>query len=163
MNTIFDNKDTESSLPKHDYVDLGLPSGTLWATENIKDAEGNDLYFAWGETRGYTAKHIKEGKFDWGDYDFVPADWDDETNYGIKKYNRTDGLTILEPQDDASTINWGKEWKTPTKEQFEELMAYTKYEWVEIDGVSGGKFTSTVGGYTDKFVFFSGCWLCGRW
>ena len=144
MNIIFDNTNTVGSLPKHDYVDLGLPSGTLWATENIKDANGNELYFAWGETCGYIAKHVKEGKFN----------WDDETNYGIKKYNRTDGLTILEPQDDASTINWGKEWKTPTKEQFEEVMAYTKYEWVEIDGVSGGKFTSTVEGYTDKFVFF---------
>lgn len=154
MNTIFDNTNTMGSLPKHDYVDLGLPSGTLWATENIKDANGNELYFAWGETCGYIAKHVKEGKFDWGDYDFAPADWDDKTNYGIKKYNRTDGLTVLEPQDDASTISWGKEWKTPTKEQFEELMAYTKYEWVEIDGVSGGKFTSTVEGYTDKFVFF---------
>ena len=145
---------TVSSLPEHDYVDLGLPSGTLWATENIKDAEGNDLYFAWGETCGYTAEQVKEGKFVWDDYDFAPADWDDETNYGIKKYNKTDGLMILEPKDDAATVNWGEEWKTPTNEQFEELMAYTKYEWVEIDGVSGGKFTSTVEGYTDKFVFF---------
>ena len=154
MNTIFDNMNTVSSLPKHDYVDLGLPSGTLWATENIKDANGNELYFAWGETCGYTAEQVKGGKFDWDDYDFAPANWDDETNYGIKKYNKTDGLMILEPKDDAATVNWGEEWKTPTNEQFEELMAYTKYEWVEIDGVSGGKFTSTVEGYTDKFVFF---------
>ena len=39
----------------HAYVDLGLPSGTLWATMNVGANSETDtgLYFAWGETTGY--------------------------------------------------------------------------------------------------------------
>jgi len=134
--------------PEHEYVDLGLPSGTLWATENIKDANGNELYFAWGETQGYTAEQVGTDKnFSWEDYEFG-------TDTALTKYNETDGLTVLEPEDDAATANWGDGWRMPTKEEFEELTANTEYEWTEIDGVQGGKFTSTVSGYTDKFLFF---------
>ena len=141
---------TDSSLPEHEYVDLGLPSGTLWATENIKDADGKDLYFAWGETRGYTKEQVK--KYGW--YKILRQEW--------KKYNKNDGLMVLEPEDDAATVNWGKEWKTPTKNQFVELMAETNYEWTEIDGVPGAKFTSTIEGYTDKFLFFPAVGLANR-
>lgn len=133
---------TDSSLPEHDYVDLGLPSGTLWATENIKDADGKDLYFAWGETRGYTKEQVK--KYGWyGAY-----------TYNMNKYNENDGLTVLELEDDAATVNWGEEWKIPTKEQFEELIANTTF----VSPISSGKskFTSTVDGYTDKFIVLPG-------
>lgn len=151
MNTIFDNMNAVGSLPEHDYVDLGLPSGTLWATENIKDAEGNDLYFAWGETCGYAYKQIgdEEGKraFAWEDYKFGPAN-------ALKKYNGTDGLVVLEPEDDAAMVNWGKEWRMPTNEQFKELKANTISKWTEIGGVMGAKFTSIVEGHEDNFVFF---------
>ena len=149
---------TDGSLPEHEYVDLGLPSGTLWATENIKDANGNTLYFAWGETHGYTAEQIgeEEGKraFDDDDYELGPIDKDDKLNYGMKKYNQNDGLTVLEPKDDAATVNWGEGWKMPTEEQLMELGANTKRESTMIGGVSGYKFTSIVEGYTDKFLFF---------
>lgn len=141
---------TDSSLPEHDYVDLGLPSGTLWATENIKDAEGNDLYFAWGETRGYAREQIGngEGKRPFSsEYKFGP-------DYIMEKYNENDGLEVLEPEDDAARVNWGEEWKIPTLMQFCELTENTEYEWTEIDGVPGLKLTSKVEGYTDKFIFF---------
>jgi hypothetical protein len=132
----------------HEYVDLGLPSKTLWATENIKDADGNELYFAWGEISGYTSGQVGTDKnFNWNDYEFGASD-------NLSKYNNSDGKTELESTDDAATENWGSNWKMPTKEQFEELTANTEYEWTEIDGVQGGKFTSTVSGYTDKFLFF---------
>ena len=61
---------------------------------------------------------------------------------------------MLEPEDDAATVNWGKGWKMPTREQFIELRANTDYEWATVNGVQGGKLTSTVDGYTDKFLFF---------
>lgn len=143
----------------HEYIDLGLPSGTLWATENIKDANGNELYFAWGETQGYTAEQVGTDKnFTWegedNDYAFGPIDRDDQTNYGMKKYNRTDRKTLLDSADDAAKVNWGKRWKMPTQEQFQELIDNTNHEWVEIDGVWGAKLTSKVEGYTDKFLFF---------
>ncbi len=133
---------------QHDYVDLGLPSGTLWATENIKDANGKELYFAWGETQGYAAEQVGTAKiFDWSDYKFGEKS-------ELTKYNETDKKTKLESGDDAATDNWGKDWKMPTKEQFEELISNTDYEWTEIDGVQGAKFTSKVEGYTDRFLFF---------
>ena len=133
---------TDSSLPEHDYVDLGLPSGTLWATENIKDAEGKDLYFAWGETRGYTKEQVEK------------HGWYKELRWKLIKYIKTDGLIVLEPKDDAAIVNWSEEWRTPTEDQFNELKAKTNHEWTEIDGVRGIKFTSTIEGYTDKFLFF---------
>ena len=168
MNTNFNNfsKDTELSAFNEaqasqlqrtpSYVDLGLPSGTLWATENIKDTKGNDLYFAWGETRGYTKEQVEEGKksFAWSEYEFGALNIDDKADYGMRKYNETDGRGVLEPKDDAATVNWGEDWRIPTKKQFDELKANTKYEWAEIDGVPGAKFTSIVEGYTDRFVFF---------
>lgn len=149
-----------------DYVDLGLPSGTLWAKHNIQDANGNELYFAWGETSGYTAEQVGVDKyFIWedytdesdvthhNDYKFGPVDWDDETNYGMTKYN-SEGPTELETVDDAATQIWGSDWRMPTKEQFDELLENTEYEWTTVNGVQGAKFTSTVDGYTDKFLFF---------
>ena len=147
----------DGSLPEHEYVDLGLPSGTLWATENINDANGNTLYFAWGETHGYTKEQIgnEEGKraFDDDDYELGPIDMDDKPNYGTKKYNQNDGLTVLKPEDDAATVNWGKEWKMPTSEQIEELIANTRAYRVEDDKVPYFKLISKVKGYTDKFIF----------
>ena len=149
-----------------DYVDLGLPSGTLWAKHNIQDADGNELYFAWGETQGYTAEQVGTDKYfiyeDYtdesgvthhNDYKFGPIDWGDETNYGMTKYN-SEGPTELEPEDDAATQIWGSDWRMPTKEDFEELTANTEYEWTTVNGVQGAKFTSTIEGYTDKFLFF---------
>ena len=150
---------TDGPLHEHEYVDLGLPSGTLWATENIKDAEGNDLYFAWGETRGYTAGQVgrsEEGKiaFNWNDYAFGAVDWDEDTNYGMKKYNNTDNLEVLEPKDDAATVNWGEGWKIPTSNQIAELRDSTRWEQTTVNGIPGTKLISKVEGYTDKFLFF---------
>ena len=131
---------------KHEYVDLGLPSGTLWATENIKDENGNELYFAWGETKGYTAEQVGTNKnFTWVDYKFGNPP---------SKYNKDDELKVLESGDDAATVNWGSDWRMPTKADFKELTANTEYEWATVNGVQGAKFTSTVDGYTDKFLFF---------
>ena len=143
---------TDGLSPEHEYVDLGLPSGTLWATENIKDADGNELYFAWGETRGYTAEQV--GRSEEGKITFTENDYEFGTEKTLKKYNETDGLIVLEPKDDAATINWGEEWKIPTKEQIDEMTANTQWEWTEIDSIRGVKFTSTVENHTDKFIFF---------
>lgn len=137
-----------AQIARHRFVDLGLPSGTLWATENIKDASGNELYFAWGETQGYTSGQVGTDKyFAWDDYEFG-------INDNLSKYNESDEKTELESTDDTATANWGSSWRMPTKEQFEELADYAEYEWTTINGVQGAKFTSTVSGYTDRFLFF---------
>jgi hypothetical protein len=143
---------------EYEYVDLGLPSGTMWATENIKDANGNELYFAWGETQGYTAEQVgnEEGEraFTWNDYKFGTYEVGEEGPiFNFTKYNQTDGKTELDAEDDAAVVNLGNGWRMPTIQEFEELKANTEYEWTEVNGVQGAKLTSTIEGHTDKFLF----------
>lgn len=109
----------EIGLFHHDFVDLGLPSGTLWATENIKNKNGENLYFAWGEISGYTAEQVgnEEGKrpFTWEDYQ-----WGNPLSGTLV----TDTLLedgVLKSDYDAATQNWGDEWRMPTTEEFNEL------------------------------------------
>ena len=129
----------------HDYVDLGLPSGTLWATCNIgatKPEEYGD-YFAWGETK---PKSI----YDWTTYKFVNGGFDKLTKYcnNSDRGNNgfTDNLTSLESGDDAATANWGSDWCMPTKEQWKELLENTTDEWTMQNGVKGRLFTSKKNG-----------------
>ena len=121
---------------QHEYVDLGLPSGTLWATCNIgakTEVECGD-YFSWGETK-------PKMEYTWVTYEFGKVN-------NLTKYNDTDKLTELEPEDDAAHINMGGEWCIPTEEQFKELKTQTKHKWFENyngTGKSGVLFTGTNG------------------
>ena len=130
----------EVTVKVPESVDLGLPSGTLWATCNVgadyPDETGD--YFAWGETEPKT-------DYSWSTYKYL-----DGSNY--TKYNRNDGLTVLLAEDDAATANWGSEWQTPSYRQFEELFdsTYTtvewKKEWRETLSYSGVRITSKANG-----------------
>ncbi len=129
--------------PETDYVDLDLPSKILWAKHNIQDKDGNELYFAWGDTQGYTAEEVKtKKKFEWGDYCFGEYDTGDTKNYGMKEYNNSDGNTKLYEKHDAATANWGSDWRMPTYDEFEELIKYTTTAWTQVDGVNGLLFKS---------------------
>jgi hypothetical protein len=109
--------------PQHEFVDLGLHSGTFWATTNIQDARGTDLYFAWGETQGYTARQVGFAKnFSFGDYKFRDTR---VVGSGFTKYNTTDGLRILEEEDDAAAVNWGSGWRMPSMSEAIELQSNT--------------------------------------
>ena len=115
-------KDTST---KHEYVDLGLPSGTLWATCNVGATNANDagFYFAWGETEpknDYSCRTYKWAKTD------GKSGLDSLTKYNSGKYypGTIDNLTTLLPEDDAATVNWGPDWRMPTKEEIEELINY---------------------------------------
>lgn len=131
----------------HEYVDLDLPSGTLWATMNVGASKASDygLYFQWGDTQGYTKDQVGTGegqkKFasDWSDYKWNPSG-DGET---FTKYNKTDNKNVLDLEDDASHVNMGGSWHIPTSEQIEELIDNTTSAWTTSDdGVSGVTFTS---------------------
>ncbi len=136
----------------HEYVDLGLPSGTLWATCNVgatKPEEYGD-YFAWGETKPKEKySWDNEGEYKWGvENDIAP-------NYGMTKYNVTDGKTVLEAADDAATANWGGAWRMPTVAEQEELR--TECTWTLTDnynntGVAGQIVASKAEGNTN-FIF----------
>lgn len=119
----------------HAYVDLGLPSGTLWATKNVgaNNITDSGLYFSWGGTTGYTAAQLGTDKnFNWADYEL--GDGQSDAAH-MTKYNSTDGKTVLEAEDDAATVNMGGEWHMPSKEQLSELAANTKNGWVDANGV----------------------------
>ena len=121
------------------YVDLGLPSGTLWATMNVGALKPSDygLYFAWGETYGYTADQIGEDKqFNWGNYKWSV----DGLDSNFSKYKITGATLNLE--DDAVHINMGGSWHMPTDKQIQELIDNTTSTWTTQDGINGRLFTS---------------------
>ena len=136
---------------QHAYVDLGLPSGTLWATCNIGAENPEDYgdYFAWGETEGYNSGKTT---FDWSTYKWCEGSENTMTkyctnsNYGFNGF--TDDKTELDLEDDAAYVNWGLAWRMPSIEQCEELINsnYTTTEWTTQNGVNGRKITSKTNG-----------------
>ena len=135
------------------YVDLGLPSGTLWATMNVGASKASDagLYFQWGDTKGYTAAQVGTGdgkkKFDsnWSDYKWCDTDKKTFTKYTTK------GET-LELEDDAAHVNMGGSWHMPSPDQIRELIDNTTSEWTSLDGVNGRLFTSKKDGSESIFI-----------
>lgn len=133
----------------HEYVDLGLPSGTLWATCNVGAKKPEDLgkYFAWGETsskRHFSWKNYKYAK-EGEEYDhhlFFTKYCDEWYLYHYGNNGFSDGLSTLEPDDDVATANWGFEWCTPSVTQWDELIENTDYEFIRKNGVYGILFTS---------------------
>lgn len=129
----------------HEYIDLGLPSGTLWATCNVgaNSPEGCGDYFAWGETK-------PKSVYDWTTYQYC---FDNDQLKLIKYcsnmscgYNGyTDTLTILLPEDDAATANWGDGWCMPTENQCRELIDNTNHVWTTNNGMNGLLFTANNG------------------
>ncbi len=132
---------------EHEYVDLGLPSGTLWATCNVgaNAPEEYGDYFAWGET-------TTKSTYNWSTYQYANGtSWLDPqlTKYCSHSscgYNGfTDTLTVLLPEDDAATANWGSGWCMPTGEQWHELVWNTTNIWTKLNGVNGWLFTTVNG------------------
>ncbi len=128
----------------HAYVDLGLPSGLLWATCNVGAVTPEDYgdYFAWGETQPKVT-------YDWSTYQYCNGSYNTLTKYCNNSdygYNGfTDNLTTLLPEDDAATANWGSDWRMPTKEEWEELYTNTTVTWTQQNGVNGRLFTAANG------------------
>lgn len=139
---------------KYEFVDLGLPSGTLWADRNVgaEKPEGFGLYFAFGETEGYSGITSDKG-FYWGDYKYSSGQTSStSTSFkGVTKYNTksvsgtVDNLTTLEQVDDAAYTS-DKTCRMPTKSDFEELIANTTSTWEVLNGVGGRRFTSKTNG-----------------
>ena len=133
-----------NSLNGHEYVDLGLPSGTLWATCNVgaTTPEGYGDYFAWGET-------TPKDTYNWSTYQYCNGSYNTLTKYctdsGYGYNGFTDNLTTLLPEDDAATANWGSGWRMPTQEEWQELLDNTTDTWTKQNGVNGRLFTASNG------------------
>ena len=117
------------------YVDLGL--SVKWATCNVgatKPEEYGD-YFAWGEVE-------PKEKYDWSTYKYCDAIDTLFTKYcKFAKDGFVDNKTILDPEDDAATFNWGSAWRMPTKEELQELVNNCTWIWTTQNGVDGYKVT----------------------
>lgn len=135
----------------HEFVDLGL--SVKWATCNIGADKPEDYgdYFAWGETTGYNS-----GKtyFDWSTYKWCNGSSSTMTKYCTQsKYGTVDNKTVLDPADDAATVNWGGDWRMPTSAELQELLDNCTWSWTQENGVNGYRVTSKKVGYTDKSIF----------
>ncbi len=139
--------DNSGTINGREYVDLDLPSGTLWATCNVgaNSPEEYGYYFAGGETE-------PKDYYDWSTYKWCNGSVNTMTKYCTHSeygYNGfTDGKTELAPEDDAATANWGGDWQMPSLEQIKELLnsSNTTTEWTQVNGVNGRKITSKSNG-----------------
>ena len=106
----------------HGYVDLGLPSGTLWATMNVgadtPEEYGN--YYAWGEIKT-------------------------KSSYTSSNYTYSSDLYTLPPSDDAANANWGRGWRMPTEEEQRELVTACTWTWETKNNVNGYTVTGPNG------------------
>ena len=144
-----------------DYVDLGLPSGTMWAICNVGATKPEDpgLLFQFGRVDGYkygdenhkfktNAQNLEDGSA----REYIPI-----TSSGkVYKINE-----ILVLADDAVHAHMGGKWRIPTKCQLKELFDNTTYDVVTINGVQGVMFTSKINNKR-LFVPFAGCWYNGN-
>ena len=125
----------------HEYVDLGLPSGTLWATCNIGASKPEDYgdYFAWGET-------APKAIYTWETYKWCNGTNDTMTKYCINSSCGTvDNKTELELEDDAAYANWGPSWRMPSTEQCQELCESCTWQQTTRNGVNGQLVTGPNG------------------
>ena len=140
------------SDPEIEYVEI---AGVKWATKNLGAESVTDpgLYFQWGDTKGYSIDQVNNGYKQFNKQDYK---WEVSDNY--IKYNNIDGKTILDSEDDAVTAIYGKNWSTPTIEDFELLLNSTNYETVinyQNSNMNGVLFTDKLD--NSKQLFFPMC------
>ncbi|MBO4607297.1 MAG: hypothetical protein J5682_05310, partial [Prevotella sp.] len=130
-----------SMAATHEYVDLGLPSGTLWATCNVgaTTKEQYGTYYAWGETSA-------KSKYSWANYQYAN---------GTSNTCQDIGVNISGTQYDVAQQEWGDNWRMPTKDEFDELVTQCTWTQMTENGVKG----FTVKGPSGNTIFlpFAGC------
>lgn len=143
---------TKKIMQSNEVVDLGLPSGTLWAKCNLGAEKETDfgLFYSWGDTQGYSG--VDEHQFSWNDYKWG-------TSVNLTKYNNNDGKLVLDNDDDPVYTASGGQYKTPSEEQLQELIAYTDHQWVRLaNGVNGMKFVNK--NDDTKYIFIPAAGNC---
>ena len=159
-----------NDYPVAEAIDLGLPSGTKWASWNVGASKPEEYgsYYAWGETE-------EKDYYDLSTYKYCNGSLDAMTKYcTTSRYGNdgfTDGLTELLPEDDAATANWGAPWHMPTVDQINELLANCTRTWTQHNGVNGTLVTGPNGntiflpaaGYRWDDVLSNGGWLGRYW
>ena len=136
----------EPPCPIPEAVDLGLPSGTRWASFNLgasKPEEYGD-YYAWGETK-------PKSVFSWQTYKWYKKEngkegltkYCPESRYGFDGFQ--DDKWILDPEDDAAHVRLGEDWRMPTAGDWDELARLCTLEWITLGEVTCAKLTGPNG------------------
>ena len=128
--------DCNQTIDCMEPVDLGL--SVMWATCNVGAEKPEDYgdYFAWGETQ-------PKNNYNWSTYKYclgtnkTMIKYCTSSSYGHNGF--TDNKTVLDPKDDAATVNWGGSWRMPTKEEQDELINNCTWTWTTQSGVNGYK------------------------
>ncbi len=141
-----------SDIDGYRFIDLDLPSKTLWATANLGAVTVADTgdYLAWGEDESkdsYAADTYKFG--------------DGSSSWKMNKYNDSDGLKTLEDEDNAAMTRWSQNCSLPTETDCQELIDHCNWSWttminVKGETVKGYKVTSTTNG-NSIFLPVAGC------
>ena len=131
----------QKPLVQKGWVDMGLPSGTLWYSCNLGTTkpQGYGAYFAWGETK-------PKSDYSWDTYAHGTGEnaltkYCSSASYGLDGFS--DGLTVLLPGDDGATTAFGSSARIPTEVEWQELIDNCTSEWTKYNGVNGYMFTST--------------------
>lgn len=156
----------------HPYVDLGLPSGALWATCNVGALAEEEIgeFYAWGELE------TKES-YSWANYKWCDGEKCNVSNPTLTKYcdrggyGLMDGKVSLELEDDVAHVKWGGDWHIPTQAEFQELIDNCTVEWIKIankqhafrfTGANGNSILMPASGewsnanfYSDDFNYWS--------
>lgn len=133
--------DEDLEVDGYDCVNLGLPSGTLWATYNVGAQTPYEYggYYAWGETE-------EKGYYEWGNYKWCKGSKETMTKYCDDSYGTVDNKTVLDPEDDVAHVKWGGSWRMPAKKEFKELYSNCTIQWTEQNGVVGAWLISKTNG-----------------
>lgn len=115
----------------HEYVDLGLPSGTLWATYNVGATSPYESgsFFAWGEVE-------PREDFSWQSYKFFRG-VEIDTGYGQWAILEDIGSNICGTEYDAARHQWGNGWRLPNERELYELRMRCWSKYTTENGVSG--------------------------
>ena len=122
-------------------VDLGLPSGTLWADRNVgaDSPEAYGDYFAWGEV-------TPKSEYNWSTYKWCNGSDDTQTKYCLhSSFGTVDNKRTLDLEDDAAYVNMGSAWRMPTRAEQDELRNNCTWTWTTQNGVNGYKVTGNNG------------------
>ena len=133
---------TPPSTSPYEAVDLGL--SVKWATFNVGATKPEEYggYYAWGETE-------EKDIYNWGTYKWCNGSEDtmtEMTKYCTdSSYGTVDNKTVLDLEDDVAHVNWGGDWRMPTKAEQDELRTKCTWQWTTLNGVNGYNVTGPNG------------------
>lgn len=143
-----DNPYPDKTPDNVEVVDLGL--SVNWASLNLgaNEIQEPGYFYAWGET-------AVKSWYSWSYYQFGSS------AAALTKYNQSDGLNRLQPEDDAAKNEWGGEWRMPTRAEFQELIDNCDIDYTATEGgFPGVRLTSRVAGHEGASIFLpAGGWI----